>query len=65
MYSYIVLYFKDDADQTQEFFLCRDLKHLKDIELQLRNDSTIDYYEVHVTNLIKSYTNPIPRSDDY
>lgn len=65
MYSYIILYFKDDFNQSQEFFLCRDLKHLKEQELLLRNDPTVDYYEVHVTNLIKSYTNPITQTNDY
>jgi hypothetical protein len=64
MHPYIILCFKGDPDETQEFFLCKDFKHLKDMELQLRNDPTIDYYEVHVTNLIKSYTNPISRFDD-
>ena len=62
MYSYIILSFKDDPDQTQEFWLCEDFKKVKDLELELRSDSSVDYYEVHVYNtMIKSWTAPLTR----
>lgn len=57
MSSYTILCFKND--HTQEFFLCEDFKDVQTLEEQLRNDSTVKYYEVHVYAMIKSWTKPL------
>lgn len=58
---YNILCFYNDS--TQRFILLPNLKELAVKEAELQQDESLDYYEVHLVNSLRSWSNSPLKKD--